>query len=538
MWQRIVKWSALLFFGLVFWLGTQTAVSASPLAADTKLTADTTRVYGADRIETAIRISQAGWQSASTVLLARADDFPDSLVSVPLSKRLDAPILLTYPGQLDTTVLQEIKRLGANHVIVLGGEGVMGSSITVPLDQAGLQWERIGGQDRYDTAVKVAERLGGNGQVILANGDNFPDALAIGPYAGLTSTPILLTQATELPQTTRDELTKFAAAKTYVIGGEGAVSSEIVQGLSGLQRISGKDRYETAAQVYWFSKESLSNTPVNGISKAYLVTGEDFPDALVAGALAEKQNTTLFMAAKNDLPGATYSALLDSSVDGKLWVVLIGGTGVLSSQVQEMVEGTALPSSLLAGMTIVIDPGHGGPDTGAIGASGTYEKNNTLPVGLYLADLLRASGANVILTRDNDTSPAGSNYTELSDLQARVQIANQNKADLFVSIHNDSFSNPDAGGTTTYYSSDSVVADKSLALGADVQREVEKQLGLLDRGTKSANFYVVKNTTMPAILVELGFISNPTEEKLLSSADFQKKAAEGIYQGILTYKGY
>ncbi|WP_434511215.1 N-acetylmuramoyl-L-alanine amidase [Desulfitobacterium sp. AusDCA] len=538
MWQRIVKWSALLFFGLVFWLGAQTAVSASPLAADTKLTADTTRIYGADRIETAIRISQAGWQSASTVLLARADDFPDSLVSVPLSKRLDAPILLTYPGQLDTTVLQEIKRLGANHVIVLGGEGVMGSSITSPLDQAGLQWERIGGQDRYDTAVKVAERLGGNGQVILANGDNFPDALAIGPYAGLTSTPILLTQATELPQTTRDELTKFAAAKTYVIGGEGAVSSEIVQGLSGLQRISGKDRYETAAQVYWFSKESLPNTPVNGISKAYLVTGEDFPDALVAGALAEKQNTTLFMAAKNDLPGATYSALLDSSVDGKLWVVLIGGTGVLSSQVQEMVEGTALPSSLLAGMTIVIDPGHGGPDTGAIGASGTYEKNNTLPVGLYLADFLRASGANVILTRDNDTSPAGSNYTELSDLQARVQIANQNKADLFVSIHNDSFSNPDAGGTTTYYSSDSVVADKSLALGTDVQKEVEKQLGLLDRGTKSANFYVVKNTTMPAILVELGFISNPTEEKLLSSADFQKKAAEGIYQGILTYKGY
>lgn len=532
MWQRLVKWTMFLVLGLAFWLGAQTPVSASPLAADT------TRIYGADRIETAIRISQAGWRTSSTVLLARADDFPDSLVSVPLSKRLDAPILLTYPGQLDSTVLEEMKRLGANHVILLGGEGVMGSSITASLDKAGLRWERVGGQDRYETAVKVAERLGGNGQVILANGDNFPDALAIGPYAGSTATPILLTRAAELPQTTQAELKKLAAPKTYIIGGEGAVSSKIIQGLSGIQRISGKDRYETAAQVYWFSKENLTNTPINGIPKTYLVTGEDFPDALVAGALAAKQNTVLFMAAKNDLPGATYSAMQNAAVDGKLWVILVGGTGVLSSQVQEMVEGTTMPSSLLAGMTIVIDPGHGGPDTGAVGASGTYEKNNTLPVGLYLADLLRASGANVILTRTNDTPPTGTNYTELSDLQARVQIANQNKADLFVSIHNDSFSNPDAGGTTTYYSSDSTVANQSQVLGTDVQKEVVKQLGLLDRGTKSANFYVVKNTTMPAILVELGFISNPTEEKLLSSADFQKKAAKGIYQGILTYKGY
>jgi len=531
-WQRIVKGSALLVLGLMFWLGAQTPVSASPLAADT------TRIYGADRIATAIRISQEGWSNTTTVLLARADDFPDSLVSVPLSKRLDAPILLTYPEQLDSTVLQEIQRLGAKHVIVLGGEGVMGTSITTALDQDGIQWERIGGQDRYATAAQVAERLGGNGQVILTNGENFPDALAIGPYAGSSGTPILLTQATELPQSTRAELTKLAASKTYVIGGEGAVSSNIVQGLAGLQRLSGKDRYETAASVYWFAQENISNTPTSGIPKAYLVTGEDFPDALVAGALAAKQNTTLFMAQKDSLPGATYAAMINSTVNNQLWVILVGGTGVLSAQVQEMVAGTILPSSLLAGTTIVVDPGHGGPDTGAIGASGTYEKNNTLPVGLYLADLLRSSGANVILTRSSDVSPAGADYTESNDLQARVQIANQNKADLFVSIHNDSFSNPDAGGTTTYYSVDSSVANKSQTLGANIQQEVVKQLGLYNRNVKSANFYVIKNTVMPAVLVELGYISNPTEEKLLGSADFQKKAALGIYRGILAYKGY
>lgn len=532
MWQRLVKWSAFLFLGLAFWLGALTSVSAAPL------TADTTRIYGADRIATAIRISQAGWTQSTTVLLARADDFPDSLVSVPLSKRLDAPILLTYPEQLDSTVIQEIKRLGANHVIVLGGEGVMGTTITNPLDQAGIQWERIGGQDRYGTAVQVAERLGGNGQVILANGENFPDALAIGPYAGATETPILLTEAKELPQSTRAEITKLAASKTYVIGGEGAVASNIVQGLAGLQRLAGQDRYQTAASVYWFTQENISNTPSSTIPKAYLVTGEDFPDALVAGALAAKQKTPLFMAQKDDLPGSTYSAMINSAVNNQLWVILVGGTGVLSAKVQEMVEGTIPPISLLAGTTIVVDPGHGGPDTGAIGASGTYEKNNTLPVGLFLADLLRSSGANVILTRSSDVSPAGADYTESNDLQARVQIANQNKADLFVSIHNDSFSNPDAGGTTTYYSADSPVAGKSQILGTNIQQEVVKQLGLYDRKVKSANFYVVKYTSMPAVLVELGYISNPSEEKLLGSADFQKKAAEGIYRGILAYKGY
>lgn len=532
MWQRLVKGSALLFLGLMFWLGSQNPVNASPL------TADTTRIYGADRIETAIKISQAGWTEASTVLLARADNFPDSLVSVPLSKRLDAPILLTYPEQMDPNVLQEIQRLGAKQVILLGGEGVMGTPITKALDQAGIHWERIGGQDRYETASLVAERLGGNGQVILANGETFPDALAIGPYAGVTETPILLTLPTELPQSTQNELQKLDATQTYVIGGEGVVPSNIVQGLAGVQRIAGLDRYETAARVYWFTQEKISNTPTNGIPKAYLVTGEDFPDALVTGALAAKQNTPLFMAQKDNLPGVTYSAMIDSTVEDRLWVILVGGTGVLSAQVQEMVAGTMLPSSLLAGTTIVVDPGHGGPDTGAIGASGTYEKNNTLPVGLYLADILRASGAHVIMTRSTDVSPAGANYTELNDLTARVDIANQNNADLFVSIHNDSFTNPEAGGTTTYYSAYSPVANESMDLGANIQQEVVKELGLYNRNVKSANFYVIKNTSMPAVLVELGFISNPTEEKLLSSADFQKKAAEGIYRGILAYKGY
>ncbi|MDR3587468.1 MAG: N-acetylmuramoyl-L-alanine amidase [Desulfosporosinus sp.] len=527
---------------LTFWLLEVAIASATPLSCQT------TRVFGDTRIETAIHISQIGWQQAGTVLIARADDFPDSLVSVPLSHRLNAPILLTYPAQLEPSVLTEIKRLGAKHVILMGGAGVLGPSITKSLEQAGLTWEQIGGTNRYETAALVAERLGMNGQVIIANGENFPDALAIDPYAGFTETPILLVNAKEMPAETAAALQNLSVNGTqnggegtftpYVIGGEGVIPSAILSGVQGYTRIAGSDRYETAAKVYWFTQTQLGDTATNSV---YLVTGEDFPDALVAGALAAKQGTSLFMSAKNTLPPTTYSALRSAAANG-LAVTMVGGSSVLSDKIKGMLEGTVQPPYLLAGVTIVVDPGHGGQDTGAIGAAGTYEKNNTLPTALDLADLLRSAGANVVLTRSTDTLPTGVNYTELSDLKARVAIAAKNKADIYVSIHNDSFSNPDVYGTTTYYSSSNPQADKSNTLAKDLQKETISilapyKLGLNEnRGVKDAPDYVIKYTSMPAVLIELGFISNPVEEKNLGSSVFQKQAALGIYQGILDFK--
>lgn len=544
MWPRRKKWGFLIVAAFSLWLMGQASAQAAPL------TADVTRIYGATRIETAIRISQEGWSEANTVLLARYDAFPDSLVSVPLSKRYDAPILLTPSSGLDQGVLEEIKRLEAEHVVILGGAGVMGAPISDTLEKEGLTWERIGGADRFETAALVAEYLGGsNGQVILTSGENFPDALAIGPYAGTTETPILLTKAKELPAATQQKLEEWGAyqlnheaeavTKTIVVGGEGVVTPEAVKGLTGMSRIAGKNRFDTAAQVFWFTQEEfgvdLDNAPE--VQKVYLVTGENFPDALVTGALAVKHNTFLFMSDQEELTSITYSAMGNAAVN-QLYVVMIGGEAVLSERVKGIAEGTVQPPYLLAGLTIVVDPGHGGKDVGAVGPSGAYEKNSTLPVGLNLADLLRQAGAKVVMTRTGDTSPAGTSYTELKDLQARVKIANQIQADLYVSIHNDAFSNPEAGGVTTYISADNPRAEAGRKLANDVQQEVIKQVGLQNRKVKTANFYVIKNTAMPAILVELGFISNPVEERLITNPEFQKKAALGIYRGILINQGY
>jgi N-acetylmuramoyl-L-alanine amidase len=525
--RRFLIWSGLPLLIFLFGFAGIQVKGASASVIETE------RIAGKTRIETAIQVSQKGWSEASTVILARADDFPDSLVAVPLSRHLDAPILLTYPSEMDAQVMTEIKRLGANNVVILGSAQLMGDNITGVLERENIFWERIGGKDRYDTAVQVAERLGGTSQVILASGENFPDALAISPYAGITETPILLTQKQSMPGVTKEEIINLISGnegpKTLVIGGEGVIPDTTLKGIPGVQRLAGSNRYETAAKIYWFSEDIFEE------NKAYLTTGENFPDGLVVGALAAKENAPLFLSDPSGIPPMTYSAMRGFSHITGATVNLIGGTAVLSETVKEQAAGTVQPPYLLAGLTIAVDAGHGGKDTGAIGYSGTCEKNNNLAVALGLADIIRSAGGDALLTRSGDTLPGGSTP---ADLEARVNIAIKAKADLFISIHNDSFTDSTVGGTSTFYSSASPENAESRVFAEAVQAELVRELNLNDRKVKDAAFYVIKYTAMPAILVELGFISNPEEEKLLGSPDFQKKAAGAIYEGILTYEKY
>lgn len=526
-----LKWRLLgmLVLGLGFLFGFQNPASATPLALETS------RIYGMRQIDTAINVSRYGWEQAETVILANCDNFPDALVAAPLSHQLDAPILLTPTGGVDAKVMQEIKRLGAKKVILLGGVAALSEKVEQDIVQAGLdQPERIFGYDQYETAQKVAERVGVKGEIILASGEQFPDALSISAYAGAREAPILLTKAKEMPSSTQQALDSFqeqGGVHMIVVGGEAVVSSASLDGFNNVERIFGNDRYQTAAAIYEFARATLS------APTAYLVTGENFPDALSAGGLAAKQRAGIVMTETSTLPGPTYS-VLSRPTETPLQVVIIGGVAVITDKVKGMIQGTEQPPYLLAGMTIVVDPGHGGPDPGAKGPAGSLEKNNTLPVGLDLAALLRSAGAQVILTRSTDISPAEGAYSERSDLEARTKIANDLNADLFISIHNDSFSNPEASGTTSYYSSQNPVAAQSRTLAENIQNELVKSIGLPDRGVKDAAFYVIKNTKMPAVLVELGFLSNPTEESLLGSPEFQAKAAQGIYQGVLGFKGY
>lgn len=190
----------------------------------------------------------------------------------------------------------------------------------------------------------------------------------------------------------------------------------------------------------------------------------------------------------------------------------------------------------LKGKHIVIDPGHGGGDAGAIGPTGVMEKSVTLRVSLELQKLLEEEGATVTMTRETDkpVSPKGDSASAIEELQARCDVANKNSANVFISIHADSFTNPDARGSTGYYYGKSDT-DDGQRLADLLRRGLCEQIKTPSRGTKPCNFYVVRHTDMPATLIELAFISNPEEEQILDSKEGIKKAALGLLNGLKEY---
>ncbi|MGN0948299.1 MAG: N-acetylmuramoyl-L-alanine amidase, partial [Megasphaera sp.] len=185
----------------------------------------------------------------------------------------------------------------------------------------------------------------------------------------------------------------------------------------------------------------------------------------------------------------------------------------------------------LQGKTIAIDPGHGGSDSGALGAY-SKEKDVTLAISKKVASLLSAAGANVVMTRTTDVDVYAPYDGAVEELQARCNIANAAKADVFVCIHIDSFDSPSAGGVTAYYNSKTPY-DYGLANYIHLQNM--KATNFPDRGVKTANFYVLLHTNMPATLLELGFISNPGEERALNSDAQQQNFAESIVKGLADY---
>ncbi len=205
-----------------------------------------------------------------------------------------------------------------------------------------------------------------------------------------------------------------------------------------------------------------------------------------------------------------------------------------SSSAGTTVESDREPtfSAGLQGKIIALDAGHGGSDVGAIGPTGVTEKGVTMRVAQALKKLLTSEGATVLMTRDTDTevSDKKANASDVEELQARCDVGNDGNADIFVSMHMDSFTSGGPSGTTGYYYSQGSKASQRLA--KYVSEGVVEKLGITNRGTKSCNFYVVKNTDMPATLVEMAFISNEKEEKLMNSEEGISKAAEGILEGL------
>lgn len=198
-------------------------------------------------------------------------------------------------------------------------------------------------------------------------------------------------------------------------------------------------------------------------------------------------------------------------------------------------ESWSLP---LAGKTIVIDPGHGGPDGGAVGRDQTQEKDIALTVAKKLRSYLEQAGGLIYLTREEDTDLADPDTSGLSrrkseDIRNRLDFIHDKQADLFVTIHLNAIPSPRWRGAQTFYYPE---FDESRHLAKMIQAELVRNLENTDREALAINgIYLLKYAEIPGALVEIGFLSNEEERELLKQDEYQEQVAGSIYLGILRY---
>lgn len=204
------------------------------------------------------------------------------------------------------------------------------------------------------------------------------------------------------------------------------------------------------------------------------------------------------------------------------WVVTVTddiGNNISSEDDKD--KKTPRKKGTLKGLTIVVDAGHGGNDKGTTGVRGTDEKDLTLETTTLLASKLSSAGANVVMTRESD---------EYVDLRKRVSISHQEEADAFVSIHFDATDDSSINGFTTYY-----LNSNQQQLAEYVHNGLKKKINLKNRDVQQGNYLVLRENKQPAILIELGYLSNASEERAVSKAQFREQATLGIYNGLLNY---
>lgn len=308
-----MKASIILVFGLIL----------SVLFANGALALE--RTSGKNRYETAVEISQLGWEKAETVVLATGRDFPDSLAGGPLAYKYDAPILLTDPAALSGVTKDEIVRLKAKKVIILGGKSAVSLDIEQELKVLGVSFKRISGSDRFATAAQISAELPSS-QVMVVNGRNFPDALSVSSYAAISQTPILLTEKDSVPAATLNAMDNFGAA--LAIGGKGVISDKALGQLPYATRFGGTDRFDTN----YMSVRSLQ-TFEGWSGKAVVATGRNFADALSGSVYAAKNNAPIILVEQEEVPSQV-APLLENFND----FTILGGKAAISDSVIQTIS--------------------------------------------------------------------------------------------------------------------------------------------------------------------------------------------------------
>ncbi|MBU5485776.1 cell wall-binding repeat-containing protein [Clostridium sp. MSJ-11] len=298
---------------------------------------DINRLSGKNRYETSEAISKYGWETSEYVIIAQGENFPDALCAAPLAKKYNAPIILTKGDGLTEEGQRELKRLKPSNVILIGGEGVLSPKIEqyIKNNIKGAKIERIGGKNRYETSIKIAEKLGFNGEVAIASSEYYADALSVAPIAAIKGMPIILTDKNTLPKEVKNYLKDKEVDKAYIIGGTGVISKEIGDELDNPHRLSGKDRFDTNVEILKEFEEDLDYSKVVtalGVGPK----GNEFADALSGAALAAKYNAPMVLSSK-DLPKVTED-YLNTVVNPEGDLLVLGGEGILPNSAVDKIK--------------------------------------------------------------------------------------------------------------------------------------------------------------------------------------------------------
>ncbi|MDR7073195.1 N,N-dimethylformamidase beta subunit family domain-containing protein [Fictibacillus barbaricus] len=284
------------------------------------------RISGADRFEVAVNVSKKGWPNSSeTIVLTNNIAYADALSAAPLAYKLNSPILLTQPNKLTLATKKEIARLHPKKVIIVGGTGSISNSAANEVKNMGIGIERVSGKDRFEVAYKISKKLSNKGKAIIAYGMNFPDALAIAPYAAQEETPIFLTLKDKLPDDTKKGLREKNVNHTIIVGGEGSVGKGVETALPSPVRIGGKNRFEVASNII-----RKLNLPTEN---AFLSTGMTFADALTGSVLAAKQNAPILLTLPDRLPSESKEVIYDKNINN---FTVLGGTGSVGDKVLDI----------------------------------------------------------------------------------------------------------------------------------------------------------------------------------------------------------
>lgn len=296
------------------------------------------RIYGNDRYETSSKIAKDGWSSSYYAIIASGENFPDSLSAVTLAKKHDAPILLTNSKSLNTNTREELTRMKVKKVLIIGGQGSISSKVEQDIKSMGITTERLGGRDRYETSIKIAERLGNPGTLFVVTSNHFGDALSVGPIAAKKGAPIILTSKDNLSDYTKKYLYKKVFNKIYIVGDRAQISDKVASEFEKYVKNSqpnenAVERIDTKSNNSSIYERNINvidkfESDLNSFREIYIASGVAFADALSVNALAAKKGAPIVIGNTSD--GNLLKSFISKNYSNISIINIVGGQGVIS----------------------------------------------------------------------------------------------------------------------------------------------------------------------------------------------------------------